>query len=78
MKRSPEVYRSRRPVKTALLLVAAALVVTLIICVSIFNGFKKYIVITDEGLKMEVPWLQTAEESPESGADDAVFEEPEA
>lgn len=63
-RREPRIYRSHRPIKTALTVffVLLAAVVTLIFAV--FFGFKKYIVYTSDGVKLVVPWLMDPEDVP--------------
>ena len=63
-RREPRIYRSHRPIKTALTVffVLLAAVVTLIFAV--FFGFKKYIVYTSDGVKLVVPWLMDPEDIP--------------
>lgn len=51
-------YRSRRPVKTAVTVILVLLAALLVIAVAIFFGFRRYIVYTDEGVHLEVPWLE--------------------
>ena len=65
--RDNRLYRSRRPVKiiiTTFLIVVAVIVV---FAVSVFFGFQKYIVYDDNGIHLEVPWLE--ETVPASSAD---------
>ena len=50
-------YRSRRPAKTVVTVILILLAALLIITVAIFFGFRRYIVYTDEGVHLEVPWL---------------------
>ena len=61
----PEVriYRSRRPLKTALTVFFVLLAVLVVLVIAIFFGFQKYIVYTSDGVKLEVPWLQDPEET---------------
>ena len=51
-------YRSRRPVKTAVTVILVLLAALLVIAIAIFFGFRRYIVYTDEGVHLEVPWLE--------------------
>ncbi len=73
MERPVRIYRSRKPVKTALTVLFALLAVLIVLAVAIFFGFKRYIVYTSEGVKLEVPWLtepaQTEPPAPEGGED---------
>ncbi len=76
-RREPRIYRSRRPLKTALTVffVLLAAVVTLIFAV--FFGFKKYIVYTSDGVRLVVPWLQDPEGTePGATAPEGTLPEP--
>lgn len=66
MERPVRIYRSRKPVKTALTVFFSLLAVLILLAVAVFFGFKRYIVYTSEGVKLEVPWLtEPAETTPE-------------
>lgn len=65
MARDSRVYHVRSPWKTALVVTLIVLAAALIIATSIFFGFRKYIVYTDDGVRLDVPWLQ---EEPQSEA----------
>ncbi len=69
MERPVRIYRSRKPVKTAFTVLFALLAVLIVLAVAIFFGFKRYIVYTSEGVKLEVPWLSepAQTESPAPG-----------
>ncbi len=71
MDRPVRIYRSRKPVKTAFTVLFALLAVLIILAVAVFFGFKRYIVYTSEGVKLEVPWLSepAQTESPASGGE---------
>ena len=56
------IYRSRRPLKTALTVFFALLAALIILAVGIFFGFRRYIVYTSDGVRLDVPWLQEIEE----------------
>ena len=58
MSRRYRVYRSRSPVRTVITIAAAVLIIIVIFCSLVFFGFRKYIVYTNDGLRLEVPWLQ--------------------
>ena len=38
--------------------VAGVVLAAIILCACVFFGFKKYIVYTPDGLRLEVPWLE--------------------
>lgn len=65
MARDGRIYKVRSPWKTALTVTLIVIAAVLIITASVFFGFRKYIVYTDDGVRLEVPWLQ---EEPQSGA----------
>ena len=53
-------YRSRSPVFIVLTALAAVILAAAILSACIFFGFRKYIVYTPDGLRVEVPWLEDA------------------
>lgn len=61
MAKDRRIYRTGVRWKTALLvlLIVAALIVT--IALGLFFGFRKYIVYTSDGVRLEVPWLTDEE-----------------
>lgn len=61
MAKDRRIYRTGVRWKTALLvlLIVAALIVT--VALSLFFGFRKYIVYTSDGVRLEVPWLSDEE-----------------
>ena len=61
MAKDRRIYRTGGRWKTVLLviLIVVALIVT--IALSLFFGFKKYIVYTSDGVRLEVPWLTDEE-----------------
>ena len=61
MAKDRRIYRTGVRWKTALLvlLIVAALIVT--VALSLFFGFRKYIVYTSDGVRLEVPWLTDEE-----------------
>ncbi len=56
--REVKIYRSRRPLKTALTVLFVLALALLILAVSVFFGFRRYIVYTSDGVKLDVPWLR--------------------
>ncbi len=67
MRRSEvRIYRSRRPLKTALTVFFVLAAILLILAVAVFFGFRRYIVYTSEGVKLEIPWLQETSQTPEA------------
>ncbi len=63
--RDNRIYRSRRPWQTIVMVLLAILAVVLILAVAVFFYFKRYIVYTSDGLRLEVPWLEEAYEEPQ-------------
>lgn len=61
MAKDRRIYRTGVRWKTVLLvlLIVIALIVT--IALSLFFGFRKYIVYTSDGVRLEVPWLTDEE-----------------
>lgn len=60
--RDNRIYRGRRPAKIIITTILILLVVLIFLAVTIFFGFRKYIVYTNDGIRLEVPWLE--EDSP--------------
>lgn len=52
-----KIYKKSKPWKVLLIVFLSVLLFLLILAVSIFFGFQKYIVYTNDGLRLEVPWL---------------------
>lgn len=59
------IYRRRRPVRTALTVIATLAAVLLVLAILVFFWFRKYIVYTSGSVELVVPWLQEAEQDPE-------------
>ena len=59
-------YRSAKPLRTAASVLGALLALVILVCAIIFFSFRKYIVYTADGLRLEVPWLE--ETMPEADA----------
>ena len=53
-------YRSRSPVFIVLTALGAVVLAAAILFACLFFGFRKYIVYTPDGLRVEVPWLEEA------------------
>lgn len=58
------VYRVRKPFRTLMIILAVLLIAAVILAVAIFLGFRNYIVYTDDGVRLEIPWL--TEEEPQA------------
>ena len=60
--REKRIYRQHKPVKAVLAALAIVIATLILLAVMIFFSFKKYIVYSDDGVRLEVPWLQETEE----------------
>ena len=67
--RDNRIYHSRRPLKIISGVVLTLLLVAALLMILIFIGFRKYIVYTSDGVRLEVPWLRedAAADSPAPG-----------
>jgi len=63
-----KIYRNRRPLRTIAVTVLVLLLVLIVLAVCVFFGFRRYIVYTDDGVRLEVPWLQDSSQSGSSAA----------
>ena len=52
------IYRKHNPIKILLRLIAVLLVLVLILSIAVFFGFRRYIVYTEDGLYLDIPWLR--------------------
>jgi hypothetical protein len=52
------IYRRRNPVKIVLSVLGIIIAAAILLFILIFAGFKKYAVYTDDGVTVEVPWLE--------------------
>ena len=57
--KKPRVYRDRRPLVIALRVIAAALILAVALCIFAFFWFRRYIVIENDILRLELPWGQS-------------------
>ncbi len=62
------IYRSHRPLKTALAVIFSVLAVLIVLAAGIFFGFRRYIVYTPDGVELEVPWLEEPQGRTEGSA----------
>ena len=53
-----QIYHYRSPLKIALIAVGAVILTALLLFIAVFFGFRKYAVYTDDGVTVEVPWLE--------------------
>lgn len=59
-KQDERTYHSRKPFKTLLFIILAAALLSVILLISVYFGFKQYIVHTDDGIRLDIPWLEGA------------------
>ena len=52
------IYHRRNPIKIILSVLGIIIAVAILLFALIFFGFKKYAVYTDDGVTIEVPWLE--------------------
>lgn len=57
------IYRRKRPLRTFFTVVIVTLVLALVLSATVFFGFRRYIVYTDNGVRLEVPWLTESTET---------------
>lgn len=67
--KSNKTYRSFRPVKVIFTTIVLVLLTLLLLAVAIFFGFRKYIVYTTDGLRLDIPWLQEVSPGVSDGTD---------
>ena len=56
--KAKQIYHYRSPLKIALIAVCAVILAALVLFIAVFFGFRRYAVYTDEGVTVEVPWLE--------------------
>ena len=68
--REVRIYRSKRPLKTALTVFFVLALALIVLAIGVFFGFRRYIVYTSDGVKLDVPWLRepTEQVEPATGA----------
>lgn len=64
-----KIYKRHRPLKIVLLSLLALVALLVILFISVFFSFKKYIVYTDDGLYLDIPWLERNVESVQNPID---------
>ena len=57
-----KIYKHPHPVRTVILIVVSVLFVLALTFTILFFRFQKYIVYTDNGLYLDVPWLEETQE----------------
>ena len=81
MMNSGKIYKYRKPVSIVISVILAVLLFLVITAVILYFSFQKYIVYTDDGVRLEVPWLEETAEQAEnehaeaSSAEDAIASE---
>ena len=63
--RESRIYHSGKPVKTIITIVLSVAFALLLAAVIIFFSFRKYIVYTSDGVRLDVPWLEGLEDTVE-------------
>jgi hypothetical protein len=61
MAKDKRIYRTGMRWKTILLVLIIVIALIITIALGLFFGFKKYIVYTSDGVRLEVPWLMDEE-----------------
>ena len=61
MAKDKRIYRTGMRWKTILLVLIIVIALIITIALGLFFGFKKYIVYTSGGVRLEVPWLMDEE-----------------
>lgn len=56
--RKPRVYRKHHTLRILLNVLIILLVLAIILSAVVFFWFRRYIVYTDDGLHLEIPWLE--------------------
>lgn len=57
-KNKPKIYRRRNPLKIILVTLGCILLAAIILFLILFFSLKKHIVYTDDGVKLDIPWLE--------------------
>ncbi len=57
-KTKPKIYRRRNPLKIILVTLGCILLAAIILFLILFFSLKKHIVYTDDGVKLDIPWLE--------------------
>ncbi len=70
-----KIYKYRNPGSIIISVILSVLIFLIIVAVIIFFAFQKYIVYTEDGVRLEVPWLQEAEEVSEDGGENTLAQE---
>jgi hypothetical protein len=55
----PRTYKNGRAGRIILTVILSVIIAFVILTVTLFFGMRKYIVYTDDGLHLEIPWLET-------------------
>ena len=63
MSRKKEFYSRRRPLRTALKIILITILILVIISVGLFFYLQRYVVYTADGVRLDLPFLSTAEPS---------------
>ena len=52
------IYKKNNTVKTVLTTLLVTVLVLIFLALTVFFGFRRYLVYTDDGVRLEIPWLQ--------------------
>ena len=63
MQNRHKTYRSRKTVKTVFFIAIVSILSLSIMLTAMFFGFRKYIVYTENGIHLEIPWLEKSNEN---------------
>ena len=63
-KSDKKIYRQHRPLRTIAVTLAVLVILAALLALTVFFSFKKYIVYTSDGVRLDVPWLQETVEEP--------------
>lgn len=75
IRRKPRIYRKHHALRILLNVLIILLVTAIILSAVVFFWFRRYIVYTDDGLHLEIPWLadDTSDSAAETAAGARVF-----
>lgn len=63
----PKTYRNHRAARIVLTTVLTLVLSCVILAVALFFGLKKYVVYTQDGLRLDIPWLEDDNEAARTG-----------
>ena len=60
----PNTYNNHRAARILVRVLVCVLIALVITAVAMFFGLRRYIVYTEDGLRLEIPWLEETEDTP--------------